>query len=180
MLCLWVEIVFIIRSLKCVFPSFHLNENLLVPKYMPFIQWCVGNKVEKAMNNEQLTTQQENNLYIKPEASEQSPWAPTGKPLSGPSNLKKKKREREIFIFQSSLAHSTIKQEVENSHILPAPSNTASPTISIRNHTAAHVTTDESSLTQYFIDTIHLCHHSVSLHKVSSLALSTLWVGTNV
>ena len=34
--CGW-KYVFIIRSLKCVFPSFHLNENVLVPKYMPFI-----------------------------------------------------------------------------------------------------------------------------------------------
>ena len=104
--------------------------------------------------SELLTTQQENNLYIKPEASEQSPWAPTGKPLSSPSNLKKK-RERERFIFQSSFSSQHNRAGSREFPYTPCLPHTQPPLQLASGTTLLHVLQlCDSTLTQYYtVDT---------------------------
>lgn len=74
-----------------------------------------------------------------------------GHPWASRSLVPPIKKKKKGLFFRGVLAHSKIKQEVQRIPIYPLPTaHTASPTISIKNHSAARVTTDESTLTQFY------------------------------
>ena len=137
---------------------------------------CCGSKIEKAVNKfEQLTTYEENNVFLKSEASEDNPWAAQASHFLVPPLF----FFNRLLFFRVVLAPSKIEPKVVSISLPHTPTSLLPYQLQVPERCVCY---DESAWTLGYKDYIDICLSPKvpSVCEVGFLALYLLWVGTNI